>query len=242
LPKNVQRIVVPYLDLYRFFKILTMKDPSKAKEKLGLKEKTIKAYMNFGNLLFGEEQRDIPPSFEEFLDVIRENLFQKLPLHEVLSEMESKAHPLNSTILLELLRKRGIAISMSSCKALLSLLKKLGVVSSIPKTVYSKAPEDLVLSYILSKGEVKFSDIKKKFPIRDIDDIIVKLWAEGKIEIPGLNVPRELVKKFGRHIPADQIEEPPPSKFLNQYVDRESGKKFLEIVIAPEDKVRIIVE
>jgi len=241
LPNNIKRIVIPYVNLYRFFKVLTMKNATKIKEKLGIKEKTLKSYVNFGNLIFEEEKQNIPPSYEEFLALLKEKLFQKLPLHKVLNEMENKSQPLNSIVLQELLKKHGIKISTSSCKALLSLLKKLGVICSIPKTIYSKSTEDLVLSHILAKGEVKFSDIKKKFPIRDIDDIIIKLWAEGKIDIPGLNIPQEVAKKHGRHIPADQINQLPPSKFINSYIDRESGKKFFEIVIAPEDKVRIIV-
>lgn len=236
MSKKSASVYIPFVNIYKLYKVYSNPNPDALMRLLQLSKRTIKSYLKFIDFLFNGEARAVM-SFEEFKLLLRNKIMEKLDLVKILDIMSQRGLPLNSHTLFTLLRAHGYNVSKTSCKALLSLLRKLEIVSSYPKTVLIKDKKSLVYYYIYTKGEVKFADIKKKFPLRDIQDIIIELYAEDKINIEGFDIPRNLVERYGRYLPVEVLKDSPRSRYINRYIDRRTGKEFYEIVIAPDDKV-----
>ena len=175
-------------------------------------------------------------SYEEFVDILKERLFELFDLERILEDIHKKALPFNEVILQKYLSTK-YKISKTSSKALLLLLTKLNVVTYYPRFVYTKSREDMVYYYILSKGVVNFGDLKKKFNWVDLKEIIIKLVLDGQVEIEHFDVPLDLIRKYGDKIPITAVNK--KSKFLSEYIDRRSGEKYYEVVLAPKDKISI---
>ncbi len=230
-----KRLVIPKVNLKKFYQICVKKDPYDLAGKLKLSKRTLESYVKFRDLLFNGRVSAL--GFEEFLEKMKHSLVELIGGEQLLKSLSNDRTYLNSATLKNKLKESGFKISMSSAENLISLLVNLGAVYPVRVFYYTPSLSEQVLGFIADKGAVKVIDIKKKFEGNPrIYDALLELWSKNLVEIPSLDVSREIYLEYGRTgIPAELAA---PFKSVNFYVDRRTGKKVAEIIL--DDKAKVI--
>ncbi len=230
----MSRIYVPRINLKKFYLVSTMRDESKINKRIKMSRKVLASYIRFRNFLFNGS---IDASdFETFISLLKEKIVEKIIPVEVLKDLSENNLPANPITLKQALASFGYDLSQSSAKSLFSLLKKLNLVSIIPTFYKVNNQADLIYSYLLRKGASTIKEIKDKFSNASwIYDALLELWSNDRVEIEGLDVPKEVYKKYGKSgIPLDLVNG---STSINIYLDRKTGEKKAEIILNPRSKV-----
>ncbi|MEJ2279876.1 MAG: hypothetical protein P8Y70_19340 [Candidatus Lokiarchaeota archaeon] len=207
-----------------------------------LNEKTFKSYLKFREFLFGGFVK--AESYAIFIDKIREKIFSEILSKENLSHLDNK--PLNPIILKELLERNNRQISLTSTKNLLTLLMKVSLIDQIPIIkIITISNEDaqnkqLIYNYLLrSKNTLNVKKVKKNFKdspqVHRINDYLIELWIENKIDISGIDIPREILNdKSYKDLPPKQIKE---YKSIETYRIRETGELKARITLSDNYKL-----
>ena len=232
----MERIIVPLINLRKFYLVSTSKDASKIRARIDISDRTLRIYIKFRDFLFNGPV-DVS-DFDDFIVLLREKIFEKVIPKHLLEELSNNKIPFNCLTLKNILKKNGKEISVSSAKALLSLLKKLNIV--FPMVIFHliSTNVELVYSFILQRGITTVNEIKSYFSDAPwVIDALLDLWSQEKIDIENLDVPKEIYKKYGRYdIPPEEVRG---LKSINIYFDRRTGKKKAEIILSPKSKVII---
>ena len=120
-----KRIIIPNINLKKFYKISAFQDVSH--NSINLKEKSFNRYLKFRNHLFNGIVK--AESYSIFIDKLRKGILSKIISKEDLNLLVNK--PLNPTTVRTLFQEKGREISKSSSKALLSLLIKAYLLDQI---------------------------------------------------------------------------------------------------------------
>jgi len=203
-------------------------------KRLGISERTLRKYLKFRDFLFGGTIN--VSNYEEFLEILRDKIFEKIIPWEALKESLNENAPANFLTIKRIIEKNGNEISFSSAKALFSLLKQAGIISIVPMLRLVSSNVDLVHHFILTKGVVSVGEIMEKFARKTwVIQAIFELFRSGRVIIKGLDVPKEVVEKYEWYnIPVEVVQG---CKSINIYVDRSTGEKRAEIVLDPRWKV-----
>ncbi|MEM1632232.1 MAG: hypothetical protein QXW40_08575 [Thermofilum sp.] len=186
---------------------------------------------------------------EEFVESFLSSL-DKLRVTEILGEA-SKLGFLNHMVLAEVAGRYGLNLSASSARNLLKLLRELGLVTRLRSwLVYTPSLERAALAVLYSRGEAKVSELEKLLGGR-VRESLLKLWAEGLVEIEGcprsplkgkLDLPRDLAKhglEYDEELIASMGLQGHPR--LEKFVERETGRVKYAILLRGDDRVRIVV-
>ena len=201
-----------------------------------LNEKTVKSYLKFRDFLFGGHIK--AESNAIFLDRLRKRILSKIISKEDLSQLNNK--PLTPMVIKKLLESKKHQVSLSSIKNLLSLLMKVYLIDQIPiiKTI-TMADEDaqdkeLIYNYLLrSKDFMNVKNVKKKFKDSQrahlINDYLIELWIDDKIDINGVDIPKEFCQEHDyKSLPPDEVKK---YKSIENYRVRETGELRARIAL-----------
>lgn len=211
-------------------------------ERFDLAKSTLKKYIRMKKRWGGLFEKKDFSTVETLKEAFKRVLNEETGIEKALKEMEEKNIPLNHVTLAYALREQGNKISLSSSKALLSLLKKTGMVSAVRRTQFLPSLKFEVLSYIQNRGRLSFRRLKEKFEISQekLTNILIKLWSEREIEIEEFEgIDREKIEKIEEtgKIPTEMVNE--ESKFIETWMDRAENKIYASVHFP--DKVRIRV-
>ena len=242
--KNM-RIVIPNINLKKFYKICAFQEVSHSS--VNLKEKSFRRYLKFRNHLFNGIVK--AESYSIFIDKLRKSILSKIISNEDLNLLTDK--PLNPTTIRTFFQTKGSEISKSSSKALLSLLIKVYlldqmiIIKNISVDNEVDQDKDLIYYYILRRRDFisvkelkhKFSDYPRK---HKINDHLLELWIDGRIEIDGIDVPKEVIKDYNfENLTPDLVKD---YKSIELYRIRETGELTARIVIQNNYKLYPLVE
>ena len=186
----------------------------------------------------------------EFEQALSGVILDKLGFREVLEEA-ARHSCVNPVAVAALAGARGVEISKTSAKNLLKLLRELGCVVRLKSwLVFTPSLKGAVLAVLASKGEAKVGELEKFFGLH-VREEILKLWAEGRVEVEGnprsplrgrLDLPRELVLKHSFEYSEDLIKAMKLEKHprLEKDVDRSTGKVVYAIILREDDRVRLV--
>ncbi|KKN54099.1 hypothetical protein LCGC14_0595930 [marine sediment metagenome] len=235
-----RRIIVPNINLKKFYRICAFRNISF--KSVDLNEITFKKYLTFKNQLFGGYIK--AESYSIFVEKLRKSILLKLISKEELTQLVNK--PLNPTSIHVLFKKSNKQISNSSVKALLSLLMKVYLLDHVKIIKFLSFDEEerqdrSLIYYYLSRRRdfISVKRLKDKFwdhPRKHrINDYLLGLWLENKIDIGGLDVPRKTCNDFGfTDIPPDQVDK---FKSVETYRVRETGELKARVLLSDNNKL-----
>jgi len=137
-------------------------------------------------------------------------------------------------------------VSLSSVKNLQSLLIKVNLIDQIPIIkIITIAEEDtqdkeLIYNYLLrSKDFMSVKQVKKSFKdsqrAHRINDYLIELWIDDKVEINGVDVPKKLCLVHDyKSLPPDEVKE---YKSIETYRIRETGELRARIALSDNYKL-----
>ncbi|MFW9867031.1 MAG: hypothetical protein ACFFEN_13125 [Candidatus Thorarchaeota archaeon] len=234
------KFVIPNVDLKKFYKICAFQKVS-AKD-VRLNEKTVKTYKKFRDFLFGGTIK--AESNTIFMDNLRESILSKIISRDDLSKLDNK--PLTPMILKNSLESKKHQISFTSVKNLLSLLMKAYLIDQIPimKTIIMEDEEAqdkaLIYHYLLrSKDFLSVKKVKKSFRnsprAHRINNYLIELWVDSKVDIKGIDIPRELCNEYEyTNLPPNKVKG---YKSIETYRIRETGELRASIAISDNYKL-----
>ncbi len=120
-----KKIIIPSLDLKKFYKICAFKDATNMQ--VDLSEKAFKTYASFKNRIFENQVK--AETYAIFIDLLRETILSKIISKQDLTNFDNK--PINPTTVKNILKLQGKELSNASSKSLLSLLIKLNILDQV---------------------------------------------------------------------------------------------------------------
>ena len=234
------KVVIPNVNLKKFYRLCAFQKISS--KDLKLNETTFRSYLKFRDYLFGGPLK--AESYTIFLDKLRKRLLSKVISKEDLSHLTDK--PLNPMIFKEVFEKKKREISVSSAKALLSLLMKVYLLDEIPIiksiSITDEATQDKELIYYYLLRNKDLNSVKKvKQEFRDhqrlhrINDYLIELWIDDKIEIKGLDIPKSLCRDSDyKNLPLDEVKE---YKSKETFRIRETGELRTRVSLSDSYKL-----
>ena len=228
------------MNLKKFYKLCAFQNVSSKDIKLN--QKTIAAYLKFRDYLFGGSIK--AESYSIFIDELRKRILSKIISKEELSRLDNK--PLSPMIIKKSFEEKKQQISFSSVKNLLSLLMKVYLLDQITTmknisiTDEETQDKELIYYYLLrNKDFISVKKVKEKF--RDyqrrhrINDYLVELWIDNKIDIKGLDIPKKLCRDNDyKNLPLDKAKV---YKSIETFRVRETGELRARISLSDNYKL-----
>ncbi len=239
-----ERIVIPYLDLKKLYRL--SKVPHTTYQDLNISKKTFMKYIRFRDIIFGGIIK--AESFTDFISRLREEIKTKFLSNKDLQNLKNNIY--NPKIIKDLIEKKGRKISYSSSKALLSLLKKIylidriSVINFINNDTEDERNKNIILNYIMRiTRHLSVKEIKIKFwnhPRKNkINDYLLELWLEKKIDIIGLDLTRDICQQYGfNEIPPDYLDQ---FESLERYRIRETGELKAKVIMKNNYRIDLII-
>ncbi len=228
------KFIIPIVDLKKFYKLCAFQNV--LSKDIKLNEKTVKSYLKFRDFLFGGLVK--AESYAFFIDKLRNCILLKVISKEDLSQLDNK--PLNPMMIMKLFENKKHIISLSSAKNLLSLLLKVSLIDQIPIikiiTMVEENAQDkeLIYNYLLRNKEfVNIKKVKKNFKDSPrahlINDYLIELWIDDKVEIKGVDIPKEFCQDRNyKNLPPDEVNG---YKSIETYRVRETGELRARITL-----------
>lgn len=235
-----KKIVIPNVNLKKFYRVCAFKEVSH--KSLNLKEKYFRSYLKLRNYLFGGFIK--AESYSIFIDELRKSILLKIISKESLNQLVNK--PLNPTTIKKFFEEKEREISNSSAKALLSLLIKVYLIDHINviKTISVDKEIDqdkaIIYYYLLKRRDFisvkelkdKFSDYPRK---HKINNYLLELWIEGRIDIGSLDVPKEICSNYNfKDLNPELVKD---YESIEMYRIRETGELKAGIIIQDNYKL-----
>ena len=228
------KLIIPNVNLKKFYKLCAFQNISS--KNVRLSEKTVKSYLKFRDFLFGGHIK--AESHAIFIDKLRKHILSKIISKDNLSQLDNK--PLTPMIIKKVLESKKHQISLSSVKNLLTLLMKVYLIDQIPIIkIITMAEEDtqdkeLIYNYLLrSKDFMNVEKVKKNFKdsprAHRINDYLIELWIDDKVDINGIDIPKKLCHEHDyKSLPPDEVKE---YKSIETYRVRETGELRARIAL-----------
>ena len=234
------KFIIPNVNLTKFYRICAFRDASP--KSINLKEKTFRRYLKLRNYLFGGQIK--AESYSIFIDELRKSILSKIISKEELVQFVNK--PLNPTTIKTFFEEKEQEISNSSIKALLSLLIKvylldqINVIKNINVDNEIEQDKEIIYYYLLRRRNfISVKELKNKFrnyPRKHkINDYLIELWIEEKIDIIGLDIPKKICKNHDfKNLPLEQIKD---FKSVERFRVRETGELRARIMLQDNYKL-----
>lgn len=235
-----KKIIIPSINIERFYRICAFRDTSA--KSIGLKEKSLKQYTKFRDYIFGDIIK--AQSYSIFIDKLRDAFLSKIISHQELMELNTK--PFNPMTIKQFFDNNNIQISNTSAKNLLSLLTKvhlvdqINIIKNVAIKEESEQDKQLLYYFLLRNNNfISIRTLKKKFKDHarkhKINDYILELWRDGKLDISKVDVPREICIKYGiKDIPPEHVKD---FTSIETYRVRESGVLKARIMLQDNYKL-----
>ena len=235
-----KKLIVPNISLEKFYRVCAFQKTSL--ETVELKEKSFRRYLKFRNYLF--EGYIKAESYSIFIDEIRKAILSKIISEDNLYQLANK--PLNPITIKMFFREKNREISNSSAKALLSLLIKVylldqvNIIKNISVDGENDQDKELIYNYLLRRRDFisvkelknKFSDYPRK---HKINNYLLELWIEGKVDIVGLDIPKEICSDYNfENILPEQVKD---YQSIEVFRVRETGELKARISIQDDFKL-----
>jgi len=237
---NNKRVIIPNIDLKKFYRICAFQNITP--ESIGIKEKSFARYIRLREKFFGGTIK--AEAYSIFIDKLRETILLKLISKEDLEKLNNK--PLNPITIKKIIKENRQEISNTSAKALLSLLIKVNLLDqvNIIKIVNlnkeSERDKELIYYYLLRRRDfISVKKLKEKFwdyPRKHkINDYLLELWVEDKINIKGLDVPKEICVDYNfNNLAPENFKE---YESIETFRIRETGELRARILVNDDYKL-----
>ena len=235
-----KKFIIPNINLKKFYRICAFQKTSH--ETVDLKEKSFRRYLKFREYLFGGYIK--AESYSIFIDEIRKAILSKIISEDSLNQLANK--PLNPITIKNLFIEKNREISNSSAKALLSLLirvyllDQVNIIKNISVDGENDQDKELIYYYLLRRRNFisvkelknKFSDYPRK---HKINNYLLELWIDGKVDIGGLDIPKEICKDYNfENISPEQVKD---YESIELFRIRETGELKARILIQDDFKL-----
>lgn len=236
----MEKIVVPYVNLKKLFKLTAF--PNASSEDVNLSQSTFASYIRFRDRLFDGNIE--AKSFPIFFTKLREAIFSRIISEKTVKKIINK--PINPSTIKNQIKKEGRKISDASSKAFLSLLRKLhildqvNIIKKVKGETDSERDKEHIIYYLLRrKTFLTVKEVKKKFETlprkHRINEYLLDLWLHEKVDIDGIDVPREICREYG-------YDEMPPSEVkdfeaIETFRKRETGELKARVILQDHFKL-----
>ncbi len=239
-----ERLSIPCVNLQKFYRVSAFRDTSA--RSIAVKPASFKQYINFRDFLFNGVIK--AQSLPIFIEKVRNAIFAKIVSSDELALLENK--PFNPMTIRGFFDGKDIEISNSSAKNLLTLLNKIhlidqvNVIKKLDSNSEIEEDKNLIYNFLLrSKNLISLKKLKSKFGdhVRKhkINDYLIELWAEGKLDIDRCDVPREICRKYGiKDLPPEEVGS---FNSIETYRIRESGVLKARVILRENYKLFPII-
>jgi len=172
-------------------------------------------------------------SFDDFCEKLCSVILKEFKLKDAINEMFERKLPINPSSLQQVMKLKGIKVTLTEAKALLGWMKSLDMIVERKIPVLSSSLEDRVLEEIRSKGAITYGSLARKYG-DGVRELIVDLWNRDLIAVPALDEYREILRE------ANDLDRLPPGlggRLFSSWQDRITGELYSELVIPKRAKI-----
>ncbi|RDD53624.1 MAG: hypothetical protein BA066_03395 [Candidatus Korarchaeota archaeon NZ13-K] len=172
-------------------------------------------------------------SLDAFMESMVRALMREFWLEEAFKELMERAIPLSPSSLSALLRARGLSLTESEARAIISWMREAGALRERKVPVLTLSLEERVLEDVRNRGTVTYASLRRSYG-DNAKLAVFSLWRRGLISVPSLERYRDLLE--GVEDP-DRIPGKVEGRIFSTWQDRTSGEMYSELVIPQRERI-----